>query len=238
MTLFSDSLPFTLGVEAGYQCDHGDAGNWSSGIMMRGVLVGTNLGISAPMLAEWRGENNMAADITAADMRALSLSEATAIYGAKFWNKVRGDDLGPGLGLSTFDMQVNAGTVGSKCLQRAIGLAGDNVDGWIGGETLAAIKGVHPGELVYRLTTTPAQALQHALGLKVDGRIGPVTAGALSAHPSAVALIVCALAHDEQARFYKSLSSFREFGKGWLTRCADRLTAALRQITAQNGATA
>ncbi|MBB3175430.1 lysozyme family protein [Endobacter medicaginis] len=69
-----------------------------------------------------------------------------------------------------------------------------------------------------------AQLLQEILGVTVDGRVGP---GTLQAALSAdrITLIRSLAARHEQ--YYRSLSDFPRFGRGWLRRNADRLTAAL-----------
>ena len=57
-----------------------------------------------------------------------------------YWNRLRTDALPLGVDLSVVDMSVNAGISSStKLLQRALGFIGDEVDGSIGPETLAAV---------------------------------------------------------------------------------------------------
>ncbi|MBB3175451.1 lysozyme family protein [Endobacter medicaginis] len=71
---------------------------------------------------------------------------------------------------------------------------------------------------------TSARLLQETLQVTVDGRIGPGTlAAALSA--DRITLIRNLAARHEQ--YYRSLTDFPRFGRGWLRRNADRLTAAL-----------
>lgn len=73
--------------------------------------------------------------------------------------------------------------------------------------------------------------LQLALGFSgddVDGVIGPVTLRATSlARPAA---LISTLQGREEA-FYKSLSTFAEFGHGWTNRTNARTAAALKMVS-------
>lgn len=91
----------------------------------------TNMGITHRTLAAWRGR-----PVSKDDVRALSRTEAAAIYRALYWDKVRGDDLPDGLDLVTFDPAVNSGVSrGAGWLQRALGVT---ADGRVGPVTLGA----------------------------------------------------------------------------------------------------
>ena len=60
---------------------------------------------------------------TAADVRAMKLDEAKAIYRAKYWNAQRCDELPAGVDYSVFDYGVNSGIGRSgKVLRRVVGL--------------------------------------------------------------------------------------------------------------------
>jgi len=60
---------------------------------------------------------------TAADVRAMKLDEAKAIYRAKYWNAQRCADLPAGVDYSIFDYGVNSGIGRSgKVLRRVVGL--------------------------------------------------------------------------------------------------------------------
>jgi lysozyme family protein len=60
---------------------------------------------------------------TAADVRAMRVDEAKAIYRAKYWNALRCDDLPAGVDYSVFDYGVNSGIGRSgKVLRRVVGL--------------------------------------------------------------------------------------------------------------------
>ncbi len=65
--------------------------------------------------------------------------------------------------------------------------------------------------------------LQHALGVDIDGDIGPLTlAAAASADPSATLAIYAGIRRDR----YRALSTFWRFGRGWLARVDATLAAA------------
>lgn len=139
---FLKCIASVLAREAGYQCDHEDPGNYTGGVVGVGVLVGTNLGISAPVLREWRGHTVMADD-----MRALTKEEAEAIYEARYWAPIRGDELPLALAFVTLDAVVMSGMGGidpkthinhkraAAWLQEAVGV---DQDGHIGAATIAA----------------------------------------------------------------------------------------------------
>jgi lysozyme family protein len=77
-------------------------------------------------------------DAGAADVRAMTLDEAKAIYRAKYWDALRGDQLPAGLDYAVFDYGVNSGVSrGAKVLQRILGVADDGI---VGPVTLAAVK--------------------------------------------------------------------------------------------------
>jgi lysozyme family protein len=63
-------------------------------------------------------------DATAADVRAMKLNEAKAIYRAKYWGAQRCDELPAGVDYAVFDYGVNSGIGRSgKVLRRALKLA-------------------------------------------------------------------------------------------------------------------
>jgi lysozyme family protein len=79
----------------------------------------------------------------------------------------------------------------------------------------------------YAVNSGPSRAvrtLQAALGVKVDGLIGPLTLGA-AATADAAAMInaLC----DRRLGFLKALSTFTVFGRGWTSRVTSIRAAAL-----------
>jgi len=76
-------------AEGGYSKDTTDSGNYltESDFKAKTNFIGTNWGISAPILAEVRGKK-----ITQDDMKSLSYEEALQIYKKKYWDKrINGD---------------------------------------------------------------------------------------------------------------------------------------------------
>ena len=65
----------------------------------------TNFGIT---LADYR--KYVKADASAADIRAMRVEEAKAIYRAKYWAAMRADELPAGVDYCIFDYAVNSGT--------------------------------------------------------------------------------------------------------------------------------
>lgn len=67
--------------------------------------------------------------------------------------------------------------------------------------------------------------LQRALGVAADGRIGSITLAAIKA-ASPIRLIT--VFSDERRAYYRSLHTFKYFGRGWLSRTQTIETAALK----------
>lgn len=104
--------------EGGLSIDPDDAGNW-----YRGKLVGSKFGVTGAALAAYR----RTPDITAADMKALSLDEAVKI-GVKLYYDEPDFDLLPWdkVTASVLDMAWGAGPGQAiKLMQRMIGAADD-----------------------------------------------------------------------------------------------------------------
>lgn len=126
---FKDALRFTLKYEGGYVDHPADPGG------------ATNLGITIAVLRSWRGR-----PVTKDDVRNLKVDEAGQIYKARYWDKVEGDKLPPGVDLAVFDYAVNSGPArAAKVLQRAAGVPADGV---IGMDTIAAVHARTPREMI------------------------------------------------------------------------------------------
>lgn len=67
------------------------------------------------------------------------------------------------------------------------------------------------------------RALQHAAGVAEDGKIGPITVAAIQ-HADLNDMLMRFNAHC--IRHYTSLTTFKDFGKGWVRRVADNLEYA------------
>jgi len=156
MANYDKSYSRTAYNEGGYQANPSDQGNYNSA----GQLVGTNWGISAKVYEDWLGRRP-----TAQDMMDMTKSTAKAIFRAKFWNKIKGDQL-PNQYVADilFDGVVNHGQ-GVRLAQEVLGITQDNV---FGQETYNKLVNTPPGEFYnkykerrrqyyYQLAQNPSQ---------------------------------------------------------------------------------
>jgi lysozyme family protein len=133
VTAFDTCLAFTLGQEGGAVNNPHDPG----GFTFRGVTLAT--------YQQWTGNQ----DATSDDLLAISDDALAALYGALYWNPVRGDALPPAVAMLVFDFAVNASVrTSAQTLQHAVGAA---EDGSIGPMTLAAVASDNVTFLVGRL---------------------------------------------------------------------------------------
>jgi lysozyme family protein len=79
---FEEAQKLVKTVEAGYSDDRGDTGNWITIPGHGQRFVGTNHGISAPILQEYLGRYPKKED-----MMNLSYETALKIYKSKYWNE-------------------------------------------------------------------------------------------------------------------------------------------------------
>lgn len=101
----------------------------------------TNLGVTKKVWEEWVGH-----EVDEKAMRALTPELVGPMYKAKYWDKVKGDDLPEGVDYAVFDAAVNSGPGrAAKWLQSCVGV---EPDGGIGPKTLAAVAAFDPKELV------------------------------------------------------------------------------------------
>jgi lysozyme family protein len=125
MDSFDRCVAFTLRYEGGFTNNPNDPGNWTGGAIGRGILRGTNFGISA-------------ASYPNLDIANLTQDLAAAIYRQDYWGAIQGDALPGPVALAAFDAAVNAGPKRSVIwLQQAAGAAADGV---LGPGTLAALQ--------------------------------------------------------------------------------------------------
>ncbi len=127
--LFNKVIKKVLKSEGGYTNDPVDNGNWTGGKQGKGRLIGTNYGISAPILEKWKGS-----DATVSDMKGLDIEVAKNIYWNYFWKKCHADKLPLEVQFIHYDASINHGLKGAnKILQRVLGVG---VDGIVGKITL------------------------------------------------------------------------------------------------------
>lgn len=120
---FDACLAFTLRAEGGYVDNPADPGG------------ATNMGITLATYRQWSDDP----ELGPVQVQDMTQRTAKAIYRGLYWNPLRADALAAGVDLMVFDMGVNAGIWRSaRILQRAVGFTGDQVDGCVGPETLAA----------------------------------------------------------------------------------------------------
>jgi lysozyme family protein len=101
----------------------------------------TNLGVTKKVWEEWVGHS-----VDEKAMRALTPEIVGPMYKAKYWDKVKGDELPEGVDYCVFDAAVNSGPGrAAKWLQSCVGV---EPDGGIGPKTLAAVAAFDPAELI------------------------------------------------------------------------------------------
>jgi lysozyme family protein len=138
----------------------------------------TNFGIT---IADYR--RNMKPDATAADVRAMKVEEAKAIYREKYWHAMRCDDLPDGVDYCVFDYAVNSGTGRvPKVLQRVLAIG---VTGRMDDTTLAAARNREARALIQSICDERLRFLQGLKTWPVFGkgwskRVGEVRVAALA----------------------------------------------------------
>jgi lysozyme family protein len=101
----------------------------------------TNLGVTKKVWEEWVGH-----EVDEKTMRGLTPEIVGPMYKAKYWDKVKGDELPSGVDYAVFDAAVNSGPGrAAKWLQSCVGV---EPDGGIGPKTLAAVSAINAAELV------------------------------------------------------------------------------------------
>ena len=167
---FARVLPLVLEYEGGFTKEKRDPGNWTGGKVGVGELRGTNKGIAA-------------ASFPTLDIEHMTDAQIAEIYRAKYWVRVRGDDLPSGVDLSVMDGGVNSGPARSvKWLQAVVG---ETQDGIAGPVTLnAAAKADAPKTIkahcAKRLGFVRSLAIWNTFGKGWSKRIANVEATALS----------------------------------------------------------
>jgi lysozyme family protein len=115
--------------EGGLSIAPQDPGNWYAG-----ELIGSNRGVTGPVLAQW-----LHRPITAADIAELTPDTADLIADALYWRPCGGDYLPSGVNLMVADFGWGSGvTTAARQLQVCLGFAGRDVDGIVGPKTVAA----------------------------------------------------------------------------------------------------
>lgn len=101
----------------------------------------TNLGVTKRVWEEWVGH-----EVSEKIMRELTPEIVGPMYKAKYWDKIKGDDLPTGVDYVVFDAAVNSGPGrAAKWLQACVGV---EPDGGIGPKTLAAVNAFDTNQLI------------------------------------------------------------------------------------------
>lgn len=128
MSIFSKAVLWVIDQEGGLHDDPKDPGGL------------TNFGIALKEHPE----------LTADDIRHMTIGQAMDIYHAQYWIPLGGDALPVAAGFAGFDCAVNQGVPTAKLLiQQAAGVTADGV---IGPETLNALRVRSPEDFLARFT--------------------------------------------------------------------------------------
>ena len=101
----------------------------------------TNLGVTKKVWEEWVGH-----EVDEKVMKALTPEIVGPMYKAKYWDKIKGDDLPTGVDYCVFDAAVNSGPGrAAKWLQACVGV---EPDGGIGPKSLSAVSAFSADQLV------------------------------------------------------------------------------------------
>ncbi len=127
-----ETLPVALRLMFGHEGGYSNSASDSGGP--------TKYGITHKTLAAHLGKPSVSAE----RVQALTLAEAETIYRKSYWTQSGGDVLPKGLDYAAFDFGVNSGPNRAvKVLQDVVGV---KADGWIGEQTLAAIRDYSGGD--------------------------------------------------------------------------------------------
>lgn len=226
---FEKIAPDTETREGLYSATRSDPGNWTSGIVGIGRLVGSMRGISAPTMAHWLGSVDL---VTPQIMQRIDHATFMAIARAYYWRALNADALGVGIDRMLFDFGFNAGVSrAAKQFQQIVGVPEKQIDGDIGAATLRALNLVRPEGVAGFVARGWAVQLQQDLGVSPDGALGPITLSAINRQSMWRRLMIYALA-SRQELAYRSFSGFLENGDGWMARLNWRVRASLSDLDA------
>jgi lysozyme family protein len=138
---FDSALKAILHHEGGYVNHPADPGGM------------TNLGVTKRVWEEWVGH-----EVDEKTMRALTPEIVSPMYRAKYWDKIKGDDLPAGVDYIVFDAAINSGPGrAAKWLQQTVGAI---PDGMIGPGTLGKVAAVPADDLVEKYQQTRLEFLR------------------------------------------------------------------------------
>lgn len=132
---FITAFDRTIGHEGKYQNHYDDRGNWTTGIVGKGVRKGTKYGISAMSYPDL-------------NIKALTLDQAREIYYRDFWCKLGGSKLHKAVLYQLFDAAINHGVW--RAVQFLQLSADVNADGYYGPLTESAVKQADVNDVLFR----------------------------------------------------------------------------------------
>lgn len=113
----------------------------------------TNLGVTKRVWEEWVGH-----EVDEKAMRALTPETVGPMYKAKYWDKIKGDDLPTGVDYAVFDAAINSGPGrAAKWLQSVVGAV---PDGAIGAGTLGKVAAMDAEDIVEKYQETRLAFMQ------------------------------------------------------------------------------
>ena len=138
---FDDALKAILHHEGGYVDHPKDPGGR------------TNLGCTQRVWEEWVGH-----PVDEKTMRGLTPELVAPLYKAKYWDKIKGDELPNGVDYAVFDAAINSGPGrAAKWLQTTVGAV---PDGAIGAGTLAKVAAMDAEDIVEKYQVTRLAFMQ------------------------------------------------------------------------------
>jgi lysozyme family protein len=123
----------------------------------------TNFGVTKAVWEEWVGR-----PVTEQEMRALTPALVEPLYKAKYWDRIKGDNLPAGVDYCVFDAAVNSGV--RRAVQWLQSCAGAVPDGSIGPKTLGAVEAQQPDELIKSYCAARLKFLQSLVNWATFGR--------------------------------------------------------------------
>lgn len=132
---YQNLLPLILKWEGGYSNHPADNGGE------------TNYGVTWRRYNEYRKDKGLPQQ----SVKLITQDEVAEIYKDYYYDKVRGDELPPGLDYAMFDFAVNSGH--SRAIKFVQGILGVKQDGVLGPETMNAIHRSNPQELASALNS-------------------------------------------------------------------------------------
>jgi lysozyme family protein len=199
-----------------YICDSGGKGYEANGTSQAGKtakdftcssgslkFVGTNWGISAPVLSDYLGRTP-----TVSDMKNLSFTTAKSIFKKSFWDKINGDGIkNQSVANMLYDSIVQSSGMTKSILNKTFSqLNVSSVSSLSSSDTLAKINKANPEKLFETFKVNRIQAYKDAgqtWGIK---RTGDIVFEFVKAHPlaTAVGFFAFALAVTTVAYWYNN----------------------------------